>query len=159
MGLVPLVACGPAVSPSDDDSIELIPLHPEPTPDPNATEQPTKTPKPPGHVKPTDLPTATPFPTLPPNPTSPPGVASSREQTISQKLVQFISENNRDTFDGVARVKVLSHRTHTVPLNVTWPDPNNPPYISPDLEYRTYTRTKVKLSAQSKERLSQQPLN
>ena len=144
MGLVPLVACGPAASPSDNDSVDLVPLHPVPTPDPNATEQPTSTPYPTDYVKPTDLPTTTPFPTLPPNPTSPPSGASSGEQTISQKLVQFIGEN-RSTFDGVARVKVLSHRTHVVPLNVTWPNPKHPPYISPELEYRTYTRTKLKL--------------
>ena len=146
IGLVPLVACGPAALPGadSDDSIDLIPLDPEPTRDPNATEQPTKTPKPPGYIKPTDLPTHTPFPTLPPNPIRPPRGASSEEQTISQKLVQFISEN-RSTFDGVARVKVVSHRTHVVPKNITWPDPKDPPYLSEDLAYRTYTRTKLKL--------------
>ena len=142
IGLVPLVACGPAALP-DDVSVDLVPLDPQPTRDPNATEQPTSTPYPTDYVKPTDLPTTTPFPTLPPNPTSPPRGAGTGDPTISQKLVQFITDE-RNTFDSVVRVKVLSHRTHVVPLNVTWPDPADPPYLSPELEYRTYTRTKLK---------------
>ena len=93
-------------------------------------------------MKPTDLPTTTPFPTLPPDPPSMARGAGSGEPTISQKLVAFI-EDNRQTFDGVARIKVLSHRTHILPSDITWPDPSDPPYLSPELEYRTYIRTKV----------------
>ncbi len=96
IGLVPLVSCGPAALPGadSDDSIDLIPLDPEPTRDPNATEQPTKTPKPPGYVKPTDLPTTTPFPTLPPNPTSPPRGARHAEPATRSRLrgTDYISE-------------------------------------------------------------------
>ena len=130
------LACGPA-SPSERGAAAQAET-PASAGTPTPTIQPTRTPYPPGYVKPTRLPTRTPFPTLAPDPTLTPtpegvvplgdnsgGSAPAPTPTLAEQVTEF-ARDRREEYDAIARVRVLSHRSVTLPEGIEWPPLQNP---------------------------------